>query len=166
MPHSDSQALQSLYREHHPWLQGWLRSRLGNSADAADLAQDTFLRVLRARNAASIREPRTYLSAIARALTIDKFRRQDIERAYLGVLTERDEPLDISPEQRLQILQTLTAIDLMLDTLGRRTRDIFLAVQLEGLGYAEVGERVGVSVTTVKKHMIRAMTHCLMLVED
>jgi len=38
--------------------------------------------------------------------------------------------------------------------------------QLEGLGYAEIGAGLGVSVTTVKKHMVRAMTHCLALVED
>ncbi|MDD3484875.1 sigma factor, partial [Azovibrio restrictus] len=36
--------LTRLYRDHHGWLQGWLRRRLGNAHEAADLAQDTFLR--------------------------------------------------------------------------------------------------------------------------
>jgi RNA polymerase sigma-70 factor (ECF subfamily) len=54
----------------------------------------------------------------------------------------------------------------MLDEMGPRTRTIFLAVQLEGLSYVATAERLAVSVTTVKKHMIRAMTQCLMLVED
>jgi RNA polymerase sigma-70 factor (ECF subfamily) len=163
---SDSQALHDLYLEHHGWLKGWLRSRLGNAGDAADLAQDTFMRVLVSRDVAAIREPRTYLGAIARALMIDQFRRQAVEQAYLAALSARPEPLGISPETRLLILETLTAIDSMLDGLGERTRSIFLAVQLEGLGYAAVGERLGVSVTTVKKHLIRAMTHCLLLMED
>ncbi len=66
----------------------------------------------------------------------------------------------------LLILETLTAVDAMLDGLGERTRRIFLAVQLQGLSYVATGERLGVSVTTVKKHMIRAMTHCLLLMED
>ena len=35
-----------LYSDHHGWLVGWLRRRLGNPCDAADLAQDTFVRVL------------------------------------------------------------------------------------------------------------------------
>ncbi|MFV0454174.1 MAG: sigma-70 family RNA polymerase sigma factor [Pseudomonas sp.] len=162
----NSNALHLLYHEHHGWLQGWLRSRLGNSSDAADLAQDTFMRVLLARNADLIREPRTYLSSIARALLIDRFRRRAVEDAYLAALAARPEPLDISPETRLSILETLTAIDSMLDGLGERTRSIFLAVQLEGLSYIAIGQRLGVSVTTVKKHLIRAMTHCLLLVED
>lgn len=163
---SDSRSLHALYSEHNGWLKGWLRARLGNASDAADLAQDTFVRVLAARNVEAIREPRTYLSAIARALMIDKFRRQAIEQAYLDALALRPEPLDIAPETRLLILETLTAVDAMLDGLGERTRRIFLAVQLEGLSYVATGERLGVSVTTVKKHMIRAMTPCLLLVDD
>ncbi|WP_437879448.1 sigma-70 family RNA polymerase sigma factor [Pseudomonas sp. LRF_L74] len=162
----DPVAIHALYVEHSGWLKHWLRTRLGNAADAADLAQDTFLRVLSARSAEAIREPRTYLSAIARGLVIDRFRRQSIERAYLDALAQRPEPLDISPETRLLILETLTAVDRMLDGLGERTRRIFLAIQLEGLTYVAAGERLGVSVTTVKKHMIRAMTHCLLLTED
>lgn len=35
-----------LYSDHHGWLVGWLRRRLGNPCDAADLDQDTFVRVL------------------------------------------------------------------------------------------------------------------------
>lgn len=166
MPASDSPVLHRLYSEHNGWLNGWLRARLGNSSDAADLAQDTFVRVLTARNVEAIREPRTYLSAIARALMIDKFRRRAVEQAYLQTLALRPEPLDISPETRLLILETLTAVDAMLDNLGERTRSIFLMLQLEGLSYIAAAERLGVSVTTVKKHMIRAMTHCLLLVED
>ncbi|MCU1728136.1 sigma-70 family RNA polymerase sigma factor [Pseudomonas sp. 7P_10.2_Bac1] len=163
---SDSSVLHRLYSDHNGWLNGWLRARLGNSSDAADLAQDTFVRVLTARNVEAIREPRTYLSAIARALMIDKFRRRAVEQAYLDVLMRRPEPVDISPETRLQILETLVAIDTMLDALGKRAREIFLAVQLEGLSYVATAERFGVSVTTVKKHMVSAMTQCLMLVED
>ena len=159
-------ALHLLYSEHHGWLNGWLRARLGNASDAADLAQDTFVRVLTARDVQSIREPRTYLSAIARALMIDKFRRRAVEQAYLAALAMRPEPLDISPETRLMILETLVAVDTLLDGLGERTRRIFLAVQLEGLSYVATAERLQVSVTTVKKHMIRAMTHCLLLTDD
>ena len=162
----DSSALHHLYQKHNGWLNTWLRTRLGNSSDAADLAQDTFVRVLSARNVEAIREPRTYLSSIARALMIDRFRRKAVEQAYLDVLALRPEALDISPETRLLIIETLTAVDAMLDGLGERTRRIFLAVQLEGLSYVTVAEQLGVSVTTVKKHMIRAITQCLMLAQD
>jgi len=38
--------LTTLYSEHHGWLFAWLRGKLGNRTEAADLAQDTFLRLL------------------------------------------------------------------------------------------------------------------------
>lgn len=161
----DSAAVHLLYRDHNTWLKGWLRVRLGNAADAADLAQDTFIRVMTARNDAPIREPRGYLSAIARSLLIDKSRRRAIEQAYLFALAQRPEPVEVSPEVRLSIIEMLVQVDTLLDELGPRTREIFLAVQLEGLSYATVAEQFGVSVTTVKNHLIRATTRCLLLVD-
>ncbi len=160
-----SDSLSTLYRDHHGWLAGWLRRKLGNGHDAADLAHDTFLRIIAARNAAAIEEPRKYLATIAKGLVVDRFRRQSIEAAWLETLAARPEPLAISPETRALILETLLAIDRMLDELGPRAREIFLLAQFEGLTYAAIGERLGVSVTTVKKHLARALAHCLILAE-
>ncbi|THF63543.1 sigma-70 family RNA polymerase sigma factor [Pseudothauera rhizosphaerae] len=160
------QEIESLYSDHHGWLQGWLRRKLGNASDAADLAHDTFLRILAGRHAADILEPRKYLVTIANGLVIDRFRRQAIESAYLETLAARPEPLAVSPETRALILETLFAIDRMLDELGPRSREIFLLAQFEGLGYAQIGERLGVSVTTVKKHLVRALARCLALAAD
>ena len=88
--------LSTLYSEHHGWLYGWLRGKLGNRAEAADLAQDTFLRLLGKREAAPLREPRGYLATIARGLLIDRYRRQALEQAYLEALAQQAEPTAIS----------------------------------------------------------------------
>ena len=158
--------LEALYCDHHSWLVGMLRRKLGNGDSAADLAQDTFLRVLANRNVDAILRPREYLATIARGLVTDAYRRQAIERAYLETLAARPEPVAISPETRAILLETVLAIDRMLDQLGPRTREIFLLAQFEELTYAQVGSRLGVSVTTVKKHMVRALTQCLLLAVD
>lgn len=51
-------AITELYCEHHGWLFGWLRIKLGCAQNAADLAQDTFARILNARESvATLREP-------------------------------------------------------------------------------------------------------------
>jgi DNA-directed RNA polymerase specialized sigma24 family protein len=57
-----------LYREHQGWLFGWLRGKLGNSGDAADIAHDTFVRLwvgLRADAIPTLREPRAYHASLA-----------------------------------------------------------------------------------------------------
>lgn len=162
---ASAQSLHELYRDHHGWLRGWLRQRLNNSADAADLAQDTFVRVLLARTAGTLQEPRHYLATIARGLVIDLYRRRSLEQAYLEALALRPEVYAPSAETRALILDSLLAIDRLLDGLGARTRAIFLAVQLDGLSYEKAAERVGVSVSTVRKHLARGLMHCLLLDE-
>ncbi|NVI84772.1 sigma-70 family RNA polymerase sigma factor [Janthinobacterium sp. BJB401] len=158
--------LKTLYSEHHGWLYGWLRGKLGNRAEAADLAQDTFLRLLGKRDLtplAPLREPRGYLATIARGLLIDRYRRQALEQAYLEALAQQAEPTTISAETHAIIIETLLAIDRLLDSLGARTRAIFLLAQIEELSYVDISRRLGVSLPTVKKHLVRAYTECLML---
>jgi RNA polymerase sigma-70 factor (ECF subfamily) len=97
---------------------------------------------------------------------IDMFRRRAVEQAYLDTLANLPEPVALSPETRSLIIETLMEIDRLLDGLGERTREIFLMAQLDGLSYVEIGRCLDVSVTTVKKHAVRALTHCLLLIED
>ena len=66
------QHLHELYRDHRGWLETWLRRRMGNAWDAADLSQDTFLRVLcSAQPIADMREPRAYLLTVGKRLSKD-----------------------------------------------------------------------------------------------
>lgn len=154
-----------LYSDHHNWLQGWLRRKLGCAHQAADLAQDTFLRILAAREATAIREPRAYLATIAHGLVVNHWRRLEIERAYLDALVVLPESMTSSPEDRSVILETLHEIDAMLARLAPKVRNAFLMAQLEGLTYAEIAARLGVSDRMVKKYMAQAMLHCLTLAD-
>lgn len=157
----ESHSLQTLYTDHHSWLQGWLRKKLGCSHQAADLAQDTFVRLLAKTQPAQLHEPRAYLTHIARGLVVDHYRRQALERAYLEVLATLPEPQLPSPESQLLIIETLCCLDQMLDTLPAITRRVFLLSQLDGLKYAEIAERLAISLITVKRHMLRAFRACL-----
>lgn len=156
----------SLYREHRSWLEGWLRRRLGNAWDAADLTQDTFVRVLAAhqqRTLPPLAEPRAYLLTIGRRLLINHHKRRSLEQAYLDALACLPEAEVPSPEQRWLVLETLHALDELLDGLPLAVRRAFLWSQLEGLDYARIAERLAVSERTVKRYMARAYEHCLLV---
>ncbi|MBI0320212.1 hypothetical protein JBF12_46190, partial [Streptomyces javensis] len=115
MPAASSTALAGFYREHHGWLLGWLRRRTHNVDCAADLTQDTFLRLLSRRvDPSELRLPRAYLSTIAHALLVNHWQRADLERAYLVALAAQPEPVHPSAEERAQALQLLHAIAEML----------------------------------------------------
>jgi RNA polymerase sigma-70 factor (ECF subfamily) len=144
-------------------LNAWLKARLNNACDAADVAQDTFVRILGSSNAAPIREPRDYLATVARGLVIDRYRRRAIELAYLQTLADRPETTVISEEDKALIIETLIAVDKALSELGARTKHIFVLSQIDGLTYQQIATQLKVSLTTVKKHMVRALTECTML---
>jgi RNA polymerase sigma-70 factor (ECF subfamily) len=106
-------------------------------------------------------EPRALLTHIAKGLLIDRWRRQDIERAYLETIAHLPVAELPSPETRFLILDTLWRIEALLRELPSVTRETFLMSQIEGLTYAQIATRLNVSLITIKRHMRAAFIACL-----
>lgn len=158
------QSFHDLYRDHRGWLEQWLSRRMGNGWDAADLSQDAFIRVLASsQTIAELQEPRAYLKTIGKRLLINFHKRRSLEQAYLDALAQLPEACTPSPEQRWLVLETLQALDEMLDGLPAVVRRAFLLSQLEGLGYRDIAARLAVSERSVKRYMAQAYEHCLLV---
>ena len=155
-----SNTVEVLYNDHHHWLTGWLRRKLGCPENAADLAQDTFIRVLSARETPTLIEPRAFLTTVAKRVLFNFYRRQDLERAYLDALAQMPEHVAPSEEDRAIILQTLLELDQLLDGLPRLVKRAFLLAQLDGLTYAQISAELGISIATVKRHLTKAAMRC------
>lgn len=165
----------TLYRDHHAWLHGWLRLKLGDAHRAADLAQDTFVRLLSANPSdaqgaprptpdTALREPRAYLRTIANRLLVDHWRRLEIERSYLAVLQTYPQQHWPSEESRLLILESLEQVAQMLGRLKPEVRDVFLLAQMDGYTCPQIARQVGRSVATVERYLAQALGHCYRLV--
>lgn len=157
----------SLYREHHRWLGGWLRGKVGNGDDADDLVQDTFIRVLcahaQAEGGLQLRSPRSYLATIASRLVINLHRRRSLERAYLEVLAGMPTGDVPSLETQAVMMEALIELDQMLDGLGSKVKQAFLLAQLEELSHAQIAARLKVSDRTVRHYLAKAMAHCCLM---
>src|SRR3990167_683614 len=142
LPETDSIiSLDVLYGTHRGWLHGWLRRSVGCSQQAADLVQDTFVRLLVRGQPINNRAPRAYLEALA----------QVPESSYP------------SPEVRHEALQSLERIAQMLDGLKPAVRQAFLLYQLGEMSHAQVAQQLGVSSRTVERHVASALLHCYRL---
>jgi len=152
-----------LYCDHHGWLQGWLRRKLGNSFDAADLAHDTFVRIMASRRLPPHLgdEPRALLTHVAKGLVVDHWRRREVEAAYLETVANLPHPEVPSPEARLLIIEALVRIDAMLASLPPRTRQVFLLAQLDGLTLRQIVEQTQMPLITVRRHIHRALMACM-----
>ncbi len=157
---------EALYLLHRTWLVRWLRRRLGCSETSADLAQDTFVRLLRKPTAAPVRKPRAYLRTIAHGLAVNHLRRRDVEQAYLAALAARPEQLAPSPEESELAIEALTKLVGALEGLPQRACEVFLLSQMEGLAYRQIAECLGITVNVVQKDMIKAMKCCYGAIYD
>ena len=149
------------FSDHHRWLLQHIQRRLRNHADAEDTVGDTFYQMLVARvDPDTIEQPRAYLSTIARRLIYDRHRRRKLESAYLERLSTLPEALAPSPEEQLQLIQALVAIDRALDGLPVVVKATFLYSQLDGLSYVAISHKLGLSERTVSRYMKQALRQC------
>ena len=159
-------AISTLYCDHHGWLQGWLQRRLGNAADAADLAQDAFVRLL-GRSAFprfdSVAEARGYLRSIGKGLCIDLWRHREVEKAWLEALAAQPQAFVPSLEHQAIVIESLLEVGRMLGRLPYKAATAFVMAQVEGLPYREIAVHLNVSERMVKKYIAQAMLQCALI---
>ncbi len=160
-----SSALIDQYLGQREALARFLRARMGPAGDVEDVLQDVYLRVAAIDAGADIQNPRAYLYRLASNLLLDRVRsqRQTVARddAWRQVHHLAGPVEDIadapSAEDVLAGRQRLAALLKALETLPPKTRRIFRMHKFEGLSYAEVAGRLGISRSGVEKHMIDAL---------
>ncbi len=164
--YASTPSVETLYCDHHGWLQGWLHRRLGNASDAADLAQDTFVRLLikpASRGFNSFGEARAYLRTAANGLCVDLWRRREIETAWLQTLAAMPEAAAPSPEHQAIVIETLLEISRMLEKLSEKAAMAFIMAQVEGMPYRDIAAQLSVSERMVKKYIAQGMLQCALI---
>ena len=146
-----------LYSQHHGWLHAWLCKKLGCSHRAADLAQDTFLRLFSLSSTTTLLEPRGFLTTTATRLIIDQARRKKIERHYIENyhFYHGAEQVAPSTEELIIIGETLMAIVKMLEALPQKCQRAFLMSKFDGMRYADIATELGVSKSMVQQYITR-----------
>lgn len=159
-PPADS--LDALYKGYHGWLLSWLRRRLDCPHNAADMAQDTFTRLLGAGAYVAPREPRAFLATVARRLLVDRGRRHKLEQAYRDELARHAEFMEQAPsaEEVMAAIQALEHIARALETMAPRMRQVFVLRHLDGLSHAQIAEQLQVSTKTVQNDLVQALLQC------
>ena len=156
----------TLYADHHAWLLGWLKRRLHDAGLASDLAQDTFLKILVARSATAILQPRPFLATIASRLIANHCRRTELEHAYVAALQHLPAACAPSPESIAIVVESLQLIDRALGQLPEPARQAFLLAHLDGMTYAQIAAELGVTTHSVKKYLTKANLLCFFAVPD
>ena len=107
---------------------------------------------------AEVPEPRAYLFVATRNLALDRLRRSRTEARADTPLTALPDPSP-SPEDAATSRQRLKLLVAALNELPAATRAVFLMARVDGLPHREIAMRLGISVSMVEKHIMRAVGH-------
>lgn len=149
----------------HRELLNFLARQVSDRDTAADLAQESYARVLAVqRGGQAVSDPRALLFHTARNLVVDQHRRTEVRRHDdIEALADVDQPLapqHLQPDEVLLYEQHARAIITAIESLPPRCREAFVLNRFEGLSHQEVAERMGISKNMVAQHVVRAVLAC------
>ena len=152
--------VQQLFRRYNGELKRYLRRRGASDETAADLTQETFLRLLTASPLGPVDNVQAYIFRTANNLSIDLARRQRL----LPFLDNGEEVLDQladeapSPERVVMSRQELAVLQAALNQVPQTPRSVFL-LRLDGRTFEDIGRSVGIPTQTAFSQMVRVMMH-------
>jgi RNA polymerase sigma factor (sigma-70 family) len=143
---------------------GWLallravRRAVGWADNAEDLLHSAFIRLSEYSSREAVENPSAFLVRTAANLAVDERRRLRVRRESPLGTSEMIEIADGQPlhSEVLAARERLTRVMAALESLGPRTREVFLMHRLDGLKYREIAARLGITVSAVEKHIAKA----------
>lgn len=153
----------ALARRYGDALRRFFERRLHDPAEAEDLAQEVLLRLTTRQQAldASGEEAKTqtsYIFSTARSVLTDKVRRDQVRERDGHCGLEQAASVEVPSAERVYSAQErIERVSRLMRGLSPRVHEIFMMHRVEGLAYSEIAGTLGISVSTVEKHMIAAL---------
>lgn len=147
-------------------LMSFFLRRVGCRAEAEDLTQETFARLLASVETSRLDNVGAFVFTIATNLLRDRGRRSRVRGQEISISpSDQSDQVppelveEIAPERVLLGREDLAQVLKALDMLGERTRDIFILARLERMKVREIAALFGMPASTVEKHLMRATLH-------
>jgi len=155
--------VERLFAAHGRALQAFFYRRVRHRADASDLVQEVYLRMLRVKDPDSIRDMQAYLFTVACNLAKEHAAREgrrgvavDVEDG--AILEHLSEPTGC--DAQIDVAQQVQRLREVLRQLPPRWHAAVVMQYVHGLSRQEIGDRLGVSPRTVKKYLAQALGRC------
>jgi RNA polymerase sigma-70 factor (ECF subfamily) len=134
---------------------------VGDRSEAEDLVQEVFLRLVRRGPMESYEHLTSYAFQAADSVLKDRARRRIVRQSDRHVAFDPDQHSESEPGPDVELFarDELRQVSITLALLPERTRHVFILRRLERLSYAEIGTRLGISISLAEKLMRKAALH-------
>lgn len=156
--------LDRLYQQYWLELRNYIYKTFGSGPpEPEDVVQTSFARLAAVENLDAIDNPRAFLYAASRNLVIDYQRHLKTSNQYVEQLqSDLDHQVDeITPERIFIEKQRLQVVVSTLKKMPEKRRSLLLLNRFDGLGFVEIGRKLGISESGVRKHVKRALEECM-----
>ncbi|MBL4617693.1 MAG: sigma-70 family RNA polymerase sigma factor [Robiginitomaculum sp.] len=166
--------LNAIYLAQRANLCRFVAARLRDEAGAEDVVQDVWMRIEKSKKLEEIENPVGYLFTIAGHLALDIIRQRKRQKAREekwtdetttkldGIATSQEQNAEASLLQAERIIKVRTAIA----RLPPKSRRAFELHRMQEMSHKEVAAEMGIAVSTVEKHIIRAMRELVQTLRD
>jgi len=151
-----------VFEEQQMPLKAFISRLIRKPQDIDDIAQETFVRAFLAEQKGAIQHPKAYLYRIARNLTFEILSKKSnkltsyIEDSSDYSLLDSGEDI----EGIVIVREKLDRVKVAIAEMPPQCQRVFIMHKVYGFKYKEISQQLGISVSTVEKHIMTGLKKC------
>ena len=150
------------YTRHGSSLKRFIGRFMRNSSDIEDIAQEAFLRAYTVERGRPIEQPKSFLFRIAKHLALSQLTRK--ARQITDYIEDFEDcgviQLEPSAEEEISAREMLGVHCQAVAELAPQCRQVYLLRKVHGFSHKEIAAHLGIAVSTVEKHLMKAIEQC------
>ena len=157
-PSPEEKKFGSLYQTTLTPLRRYLATVLGSTHEAQDIAHDAYMRTYAAMQEQHVSQPKAFLFTTARRLALNfQTRRASRMRPEENAVLDREAAS--TPDARTIMIdrQERAALEAAITALPEGCREVLILRNREEMSHQDIADRLGLSRSTVEKHLARAL---------
>lgn len=151
----DTLEFKKIYKENFTPLSVYIYSKCGDRALAEDIAQESFIRLWKAKEKVPNSKSRAFLFVVASNLFRDHNKHQKVKNNFCNSFEIKNDIYD--PQYLVEMNEFKAKIEFTLQTMPDGAREVFLLSRMEKMTYVQIADALGLSVKTIEKRMHKAL---------
>jgi RNA polymerase sigma factor (sigma-70 family) len=160
--------VRDIYDKHNVNLRAFVARRLNGSGDSEDVTQEVWLRLVRHQKINGHEPSFGFLCTIASNVIIDFYRKGQVRQtdAHLPLNEDAVPSPAQSPEYDMRSKEGVEVITRAFKSLNEKSRQAMILHRFRGLTYEKIGKEMGISISMVRKHIVRVLHHISKEIEN